>query len=107
MPDFVSITDNETGIAENRQVVQIWLDPKRPDSHKDPRLREYLARRAAEGICALLRTSPTTAFMLFIDGDGKWHEVHSAIKGPEHSVHDIVEALGPGYVAVNLAERLP
>ena len=106
MPDFVKITDNETGKKENRQVVQIWLDPKRPNAHRDPRLLNYLARRAAEGISALCRTGPTHAFLLFLDRDGIWHEVHSAISGPEHSVHDIVEALGPEYVAVDLSKAL-
>jgi hypothetical protein len=55
MPDFITIQDNETGALTKVEVVQIWVDPRRPDAHRDPALRAYLERRAAEGKAALVR----------------------------------------------------
>jgi hypothetical protein len=110
MPDFVSITDKGTGVVQDVQVVQIWCDPKRRDAHKDQALRAYLSRRADEGILALIRYDVREGFVLFapqFTGGRGWQEMTPPMRGEEHTVHDIVSALGPDYVAVDLSKEPP
>lgn len=101
MPDYVTWIDGNTGKRSEVPVVVIWLDPDFPDAHRDPALRAYLDRRAAEGMAALVRLGATKGFTLIaprMAEDHQWHEVHSprdAALEPEHSVADIVAALGP------------
>lgn len=106
-PDFISIRDNDTGEVTDLQVIQVWCDPKRRDSHRDPKLREYLSRRADEGICALIRYSANDAFVLaapkFTGGD--WQEIHSNMRSAEHTPQQIAEALGVGYEVRDLREK--
>ena len=109
MPDFIQISDNDTGAVEQVQVVQVWCDPKRRDAHKDPDLRAYLSRRADEGIAALIRYDARDGFVLvapqFTGGRG-WQEMTTGMCEKEHTVHEIVKALGPDYVAVDLREKM-
>lgn len=77
MPDYVTARNNETGEETHVQVLQIWVDPKFPDAHHDPALRQYLLRRGEEGIAAIIRYGSAKAFTLFppnMSGDGQWHE---------------------------------
>ena len=109
MPDFITVRDDDTGEVTKVQVVQIWCDPKRPNAHRDPQLRAYLHRRALENIAALVRYSSHDAFVLFAPpmcSDGQWHEVHTNLNAVEHSVEEIVEALGPAYEAVDLSKTV-
>ena len=109
MPDFIQISDNDTGAVEQVQVVQVWCDPKRRDAHKDPDLRAYLSRRADEGIAALIRYDARDGFVLFapqFTGGRGWQEMTTGMCEKEHTVHEIVEALGPDYVAVDLREKM-
>jgi hypothetical protein len=76
LPDYVTVIDNETGEKTNVEVIQIWCDPKYPDAHRDPALRRYLERRAAEGKMALVRYNQKDAFTIMMF-EGKLHE-HSA-----------------------------
>src|SRR3954471_19848386 len=55
MPDFITVTDNEAGVTQKIQVVQIWIDPKHPDVIYSQSLRDYMERRAKDGIAALCR----------------------------------------------------
>lgn len=99
MPDFITVHDNETGAQSKIEVVQIWVDPKHRDAHRDPALRKYLERRGEEGVLALIRYSPSEAFVLappVLTGRG-WVEMTSGVtKGPQHSVAEIREALNNG-----------
>ena len=77
MPDYVSIVNNESGETINVEVVQVWVDPHRPDAHRDPGLRAYLARRGEEGVAALIRFGSAEGFALWppaMCADGEWHE---------------------------------
>ena len=77
MPDFVTLRDDATGEFEHIQVVQIWVDPKFPDAHRDPALRAYLERRAAEDVIGLVRWDNEKAIAIFppaLSNDGQWHE---------------------------------
>jgi hypothetical protein len=96
MPDFITVRENATGATQTVEVIQIWLDPKYPDAHRDPALRAYLARRALEGKVGLVRT-PSKGFVLAppaMSEDGQWHEIDSMEREAQHSFTEIVQALG-------------
>lgn len=108
MIDYITIRDDDTGATQNVGCIQVWCDPKRPDSHRDPRLREYLERRADEGMCAVIRYSASEAFVLFapiFTGGRGWQEMHSAMRSEEHTAADIAAALGPDFVAIDLSKE--
>jgi hypothetical protein len=96
MPDFVTFR-NETGVLEHVQVVQIWVDPKHRDAHRDPALRAYLERRGEERIIGLVRWSETEGIGLMPPGltqDGEWHEKESGGTTPSHTPEQLLRALG-------------
>lgn len=97
MPDFVTLNNNETGETFHIPAIQVWCDPKYPDAHKDPALRAFLERRAAEeGACAIIRYSPKRGFVLFppvLSHDGQWHEEHGNPVDRTHTATEIYEAL--------------
>jgi len=77
MPDYIVVTDETTGVTTNVEVIQIWCDPDYPDAHRDPALRRYLERRAAEGKIALVRYNQSDAFAIMppsMTSDRQWHE---------------------------------
>lgn len=95
MPDFIKAQDDETGAIAEVPVVQVWVDPKFPDAHKDPALREWLD---CNGHIALFRYSGEQAFVLFPPSRTKhreWMEKGSINDGePTHSVAEIFRVLG-------------
>jgi hypothetical protein len=96
MPDFITTRDDATGETRNIQVVQIWIDPKHPEAHKDPALRRYLFRRAEQGIAGLIRFSTREGFVIFappFDVNGQWHVIKSDSSGRSHSLAEITEVL--------------
>lgn len=96
MPDYITIQDKQAG-PRQLQVVQIWVDPRHPDAHRDPALRRWIRKRAKKGIGALVRHSPTQAFALFappLTHDGRWHEVHGVVGETTHTAADVLKALG-------------
>lgn len=100
IPDYVIYVDHATGNRTPIQVIQVWLDPSFPHAHRDPALRAYLERRAAQGTAALIRLSDRKAFSLFapaMSDDGQWHEKHP-LPGQEcdeeHTMQDRADALG-------------
>lgn len=65
-------------------IVQVWIDPKRPDSHRDHGLRDYLAVVAEKyGLAAIIRWGSTEGMILLApclhEGDD-WLEMHTAIR---------------------------
>ena len=100
MPDFVTVSDNETGATRHIQVVQIWCDPKHPHAHRDPHLRAYLERRAAEGIIGIVRFNSSDAITLLppsMCSDNRWHEHTTGAKQKQHSIIDILQAIGENH----------
>jgi hypothetical protein len=75
VPDFVRLGSEAGEITV--QVVQVWVDPKRPGAwREDDALRAYIERRAAEGIATLVRLNARDAIGVFapaLAGDGQWH----------------------------------
>ena len=103
MPDYVTISDDVTGERRNVQVAQIWCDPKYLDAHRDPALRRWMERRAADGIASIVRYSERDAIVVFapsLSSDGQWHEVATGMVEKAHTLDDIEAALGEVAVEV-------
>lgn len=97
LPDFITIRHNDTGEELRIEVVQVWIDPHRPDAHKDPAFRSYLERRGEEGKAALIRFDAMRAMILFppaLTGNGEWYEAWSACEQQQHSAVEIADVLG-------------
>jgi len=103
LPDYISIQNDETGERIDVPVIQVWVDPKHPDAHRDPALRAFLAERGEHGVAAIIRYSSQDAFTLFppaMASDGEWHEERSRSK-PErqHTAREIRAALAGKFKA--------
>lgn len=75
MPDHV--TAEYGGVSGNIEVVQIWVDPKYPNAHRDPALRRYLERRAVENTIGIVRYGTSEAIVLLpptMTGESDWIE---------------------------------
>lgn len=99
MPDFITLTDNDTGQQQHIGVVQVWCDPKHRDAHRDPQFRAYVERRAAQGHAVLVRFNSHEAITLFapqLSSDGQWHEIGGEAEA-QHTLQDFGKFLGsPG-----------
>ena len=96
-PDFVTAVDNTTGEQTNVQIVQIWIDPKYPEAHRDPALRRWMRRRAEEGIATLVRYNSHDALTIMpppLTRNGEWIEITGGYATETHSFADILQALG-------------
>lgn len=75
VPDIVRLRNDQTGeIADQWEVMQIWVDPLYPDAWKDKAL---LAMLDKAGVIALVRYSSTEGFTLFPPSrtaDRQWHQ---------------------------------
>ena len=98
MPDFITINQDETGLKQNLQVAQIWIDPKYPDAHRDPALRRWMFRQAEKGIAALIRYNAKDGIVIFappFDEAGEWHEIKSGMQSVKtHTFDEVLQALG-------------
>jgi hypothetical protein len=97
VPDFLTLSDDATGEKQHVEVVQIWVDPKFPDAHRDPALRAYLERRAKENVVGLVRWDNEQAMAIFppeLSADRQWHEQGSKFRLEEHTAEEKVVALG-------------
>jgi len=98
IPDFITLTDNDDPDKRpsNVQIIQVWVDPKYPDAHRDPALRDYLKRRGEEGIAALIRYSARDAFVLFppaMTGSGEFVEHRTGMRAADHTAAEIVAGI--------------
>lgn len=97
MPDFITVTSE--ALAPRRvPVIQVWIDPKYPDAHRDPALRAYIERRSVRdgGVAALIRYDNESAIVLFppsLSDDGQWHEESSGVVAKQHTAREIADAL--------------
>jgi hypothetical protein len=97
VPDFVTMRDKTTGEAQHIEVVQIWVDPDYPDTHRDPALRAYLERRAKDNIIGLVRWDNRRAIAIFppeLSANRQWNEVESDFRLEEHTAEQKIAALG-------------
>ena len=65
MPDFVTLDFSDGTPKTSLEVVQIWIDPKYPDAHRDPDLREWLLELGERGIVGLIRYNDKDATTIF------------------------------------------
>jgi hypothetical protein len=77
-PDWIGIRDNDTGEEQRFEVVQIWCDPNHPEAHRDPKLREFLMRRAKERIIGMIRYNSWDMILIIapeLNKENKWIEI--------------------------------
>ena len=111
MPDFITGTDNETGVQINIEVVQCWIDPRYPDAHRDPAFRAYVYEQAEKyNRVALIRYNARDAFTLVAPplNNGKWLE-HREGESLErtHSASEIFDALGEHQIITTIGTSHP
>jgi len=89
-PDFVEVS------GQRVPVVQIWIDPKYPHVHRDPKLRAWLERRfETRGEVGLVRFDSSKAIALFPPAfpfsppQGRWIEKGGT--STEHSAQEIYD----------------
>lgn len=102
MPDYVTITGPDS--LEYVPVVQIWIDPARPDAHRDPALRAWLNDNRA---CALVRYDDRRALFVAppsINADGTWFEHAKSRLGEPHSPEDVFATVGNPIAAITIEE---
>lgn len=63
---YLNLTLDESGEVKRYDAIQVWVDPDRPDAHKDPALRRHLEQQCEmNGYVCLVRFSQTEALALF------------------------------------------
>lgn len=99
IPDYVTAQNNQTGAEQVVPVIQIWCDPAYRDAHRDPGLRRYLARRAAEGWCGLARYGQADAVLIVppeLAHNGQWIEHSTMNTVAEHNLLDTIASITEG-----------
>jgi hypothetical protein len=94
--DFVTAVPHEGAQPINVPAIQVWVDPKYPDAHRDPALRAYLDRRGAEdGAIGLIRYASRKGFALIPPSltDCGWVEHQGESIERDHTPQEIHEAL--------------
>lgn len=97
MLDYVEASNEETGEEFRVPVVQVWVDPKYPDAHRDPVLRDFLARRGEQGIAAIIRYDAKRAFVLSppsMSGTDDFVVIPGKSSGRDHTAAEIIDTLG-------------
>lgn len=97
MPDFVALKNELSGELQHLPVLQVWVDPARPDAwRKDKAFFDYVARLGVEeGMSALLRNGSEAAIFLAppaVNEGGTWFEYASNVAGPPHRPDDYTRA---------------
>ena len=71
--------DNDTGESEQAPAIQVWCDPDHPQAYLAPSILEFVRRRAANGLSAIIRYNNDDALLLVApELTGKsWLRFHS------------------------------
>ena len=98
LPDYVKLREDSTGTVVEMPVFQIWCDPNYPDAHRDPALRAWLERKAAQrSVLGLVRYDGQRALCLFppsVSSSGQWIEKGTNLaRGEAHSREDVARVL--------------
>ena len=98
MPDFVTGVDEATGKQTRFPIHQIWVDPARPDSHRHPALRRWLAEQERQnGLLATVRYGNDGGMLLVPPArseDGQWFERTTNMRqGPANSAAEVIREL--------------
>jgi hypothetical protein len=97
MPDYITLQHNDTGQTQQIAVAQIWVDPSHPNAHRDPALRRWMVEQAEQGIAALIRYNSHETLTVFappFDVNGEWHEIKGGTAEQQHTLDDMMKALG-------------
>lgn len=96
VPDFITATN--PGVKDAHvPIIQIWIDPKFPDAHRDPRLRAWLVR--LKDYAALVRYDEGEALFLLpphMSDTGEWEEIgpnRTNVHPTRHSAEEIAAKL--------------
>ena len=92
-PDYIEL-DGHDGLPPRKvMVVQIWVDPKYPNAHRDPKLREWLSTIAERnGTAALVRFDSHKAIALFAPVlTGKDWVEKPGLGSTQHSAQEIYD----------------
>lgn len=97
MPDYVTIRNDLDGSFQHVAVLQVWIDPVRPDAWRtDYAFLHYLDRLGREdGLFALMRNGSEKAIFVCppsLSPDGKWFIDDSGVSGPPHTPGDLQKA---------------
>lgn len=94
LPDVVQLRDDATGQVHVQEVVQVWVDPARPDSWREPAMIAYIERRGAEGFLTLLRFSEDDAMAVVPRSmnNGAWVEYPRTRNVLTHAEHARLKA---------------
>jgi hypothetical protein len=98
MPDYVTSVDHESGAEQRFPIYQIWIDPARPDAHRHPALRRWLAARHAEnGMMGIVRYGNDGGMLLVPPARNEtreWVEKTSNMRqGPANPVSEVLHEL--------------
>lgn len=96
MPDFVTMTHDDTGERHEIPVQQVWVDPHHREAWRTPEFRGFMLQMAADhGMATIIRWSSTEALTVFAPpfaADGEWHEVGGQITARNDLERQILEA---------------
>lgn len=97
MPDFVTARNDLDGSFNQLGVLQIWVDPARPEAWREDRdLMEFIERMGKEeGLCALVRNGSMDAVFVAppsINPERVWFFSDSTCAGEEHTPADFAAA---------------
>jgi hypothetical protein len=93
MPDIVKGENAELGMSVDLEVIQIWIDPRYPDAHRDPALRRYLDRQKKG---ALIRFNERDSIFLAppsVTGEG-WYEQAGTATLQQSRLNELATRLG-------------
>jgi hypothetical protein len=98
MPDYVTNVDADTAEATKVLVIQVWVDPKHPDAHKDPALRRFLDGEGRRNrFCAIVRIGDEGLLLIppSLTTTNEWIEKWSHVDRSRdmHSVSEIWDVL--------------
>jgi hypothetical protein len=99
VPDFiVAEDDRRRGQPFKVPVIQVWIDPRYPEAHRDPNLREWMRQHEPECLM-LVRYDASEAKALIpphMSDTGDWEEVggpRMKVEGRTHSGEEIAAVL--------------
>lgn len=83
--DKIRTQNNETGELGGWTMLQVWVDPEKPNAYRSAECRRYLQHMAKKfGVGAIVRFDSQRAVLVFapaLTGAG-WHEEHNAKMQP-------------------------
>jgi hypothetical protein len=105
MPDYITVVPHDGTEPMKVPVVQVWIDPRYPDAHRNKHFRAWLDR---ERMTALIRFNETDAFVLAppsVNADGTWFEGRrDLMREPMHTAAQRLANMGPQKLTIDLGE---